>query len=83
MQDTIGGYRVTIVRICPIGGFRDARANTAHIETGPIRNTPYGDRNRRGGSMVVLCQGTGVPTPRPGFPAPDNLPILSIVPGLA
>ena len=53
------GYRVTIVRICPIGGFRDARANTAHIETGPIRNTPYGDRNRRGGSMVVLCQATG------------------------
>ena len=28
--------------------------------------------------MVVLCQGTGVPTPRPGFPAPDKLPILSI-----
>jgi len=81
MQDTIGGYRVTIVRICPIGGFRDARANTTHIETGPIRNTPYGDRNRRGGSMVALCQATGAPAPRPGFPEPDNLPILSILAG--
>ena len=29
--------------------------------------------------MVVLCQATGVQTPRPGFPAPHVLPILSIL----
>lgn len=45
---------------------------------------PYGDRSRRGGLMILIflvAQGTGAL--RRGFPAPDNLLILSIVPGSA
>ena len=35
IQDTVGGYRVTIVRLCPIGGFRNARVDMAHIGPEP------------------------------------------------
>jgi hypothetical protein len=69
----------------PIGGFRYARATMAHI--GPEQGqeyAPYGDRNRRGGLMILVCLVAHVTGAlRRGFLAPDNLLILSIVPGWA
>jgi hypothetical protein len=51
------GYRVTTVRICPAGGFRYARAAMAHIGPEGAREcAPHGDRNRRGGMMILICQ---------------------------
>src|SRR5580704_11638289 len=69
--------------LCPIDGFRYVRASMAYI--GPEQGqecAPYGDRSRHGGLMILISPvAQGSETLR--IPAPDNLLILSIVPGWA